>query len=146
MVFPDVMPLSSLDKYQHSSGNLTPPPSGNLSTLKTKATGSSKIPVFLYQPTWSHIPQDHNLDTHYTQNLKSRTGNLHFLHTRCNVHTATTPLNQFCCTFRPLPLFFLTLNAHSTANANPLTVYKPSPCWDPTTYVMNKHTVQHYTV
>jgi hypothetical protein len=82
-----------------------------------------------------HFPLDTKLDTHYTQNLKSHTCNFH---TRCSVDTATTQPNQFCCTFCPLHLFVLTLTAQRTASADPPTVYKPSPCWDPTAYVTNR--------
>jgi hypothetical protein len=133
--FPDLTPLSSLHEYQHFSGNLTPPSSGNLPTVKMKATGSSKIPVSIYRPTWSHFPLDPNLDTHYKQNLKSHTCNFQI---RCSVDTATTQTNQFCHTFCPLHSFFLTLTVQRTASAYPLTVYKPSPCWEPKAYVTNR--------
>lgn len=134
-VFPDLTPLSSLDEYQHISGDLTPPSSGNLTTVKKKATVSSKIPVSIYWPTWSHFPLDPNIDTHYTQNLKPHTCNLHI---RCSVDTATTQPNQFSRSFYPLHSFFLILTVQRTASADPLTVYKPSPCWEPTAYITNR--------
>jgi len=135
-VFPDLTPLSSIDQYQHISGNLTPPPWGNLPTIKLKATGSPKIPVSIYWPTWSHFSLHQNLNTHYIQNLKSHTKNLHFLHTRCSVNTATTQPDQFSRTFCPLHVSLI-LTVQRPANSDPLTVYKPSPCWDPTAYVAN---------
>jgi hypothetical protein len=137
-VFPDLTPLTSLDKYQHISGNMTLPPSQNLPTIKMKATGSSKIPVSIYWHTCSHFPLDPNLDTHNTHNLKSHTRNLHFFHTRCSVYTTTIQPNWFCRTFCPSQLLSLILTVHCTASADPLTVHKPPPCWDPTAYATNR--------
>ena len=59
-------------------------------------------------------------------------------HTRCCVATATIQPNQFCRKFRPLHSFFLILTVQCNASADPLTVYKAPPCWDPTAYVTNR--------
>jgi hypothetical protein len=87
----------------------------------------------LYLPTYEQSLSPRPQPWH---SLHSDACNLHFLHTICSVDTTTTQPNQFSCTFCPLHLLFLTLTVH--ASADPLTVYKPSPCWDPTAYVTNR--------